>query len=251
MALTCRTFFRNCQYLNNITKPVKSGVVSVRNQPLRFLTNNSSCHFNILCRPLIDIKHVSCISITNRTYGVQNEPNKDPQGPEEKKTGLIQRFKEMYRDYWYVLVPVHMATSAMWFGGFYYAVRSGVDVLGLLDSLGVSETLMAPLRDSSAGYFALAFALYKLATPLRYAVTVGGTTFAIKKLTVIGWIKPVPSRERIKEMFQERKDNLQDRFNESKQHYQTQMKEKRNHVMEEMRRYKTEIRNMKNKVKKM
>lgn len=208
MALTCRTFFRNCQYLNNITKPVKSGVVSVRNQPLRFLTNNSSCHFNILCRPLIDIKHVSCISITNRTYGVQNEPNKDPQGPEEKKTGLIQRFKEMYRDYWYVLVPVHMATSAMWFGGFYYAVRrlvfiysykyqfvlcfsiissnksfltfSGVDVLGLLDSLGVSETLMAPLRDSSAGYFALAFALYKLATPLRYAVTVG-------KLLIKSW----------------------------------------------------------------
>lgn len=54
---------------------------------------------------------------------------------------------------------------------------SGVDVLGLLESLGVSETLMAPLKESSAGYFALAFALYKLVTPLRYAVTVGNVSY--------------------------------------------------------------------------
>ncbi|XP_028166747.1 uncharacterized protein C18orf19 homolog A isoform X2 [Ostrinia furnacalis] len=245
MALTYRTLFRNCQYFCIITKPVKSGVV--RNQPLRSLSNISFCRNNIFSKPLFDIKQISCISISSRSYVAQNGSSQNPQEPEEKKTGLIQRFKQMYRDYWYVLVPVHMATSAVWFGGFYYAVRSGVDVLSLLEYLGVNETLMAPLRDSSAGYFALAFALYKLATPLRYAVTVGGTTFAIKKLTAIGWIRPVPTRERIKEMFQERKDNLQDRFNESKQHYQTQMKEKRNHVMDEMRRYKTEIRNMKNK----
>lgn len=79
----------------------------------------------------------------------------------------------------------------------------------------------------------------------------GGTTIAIKKFTAIGWIKPVPSRERIKEMLQERKDTLQDRFNESKLHYKCQMKEKRTHVMDEMRRYKTEMRNLKDKVKKM
>lgn len=79
----------------------------------------------------------------------------------------------------------------------------------------------------------------------------GGTTLAIRKLTAIGWIKPVPSRERIKEIFQEKRYNLQDRFKESKDHYQAQMKEKRTHVMEEMKRYKSEMRNMKNKVKKM
>lgn len=116
MALTCRTFFRNCQYLTNITKPVKSGV---RIQPHRLLANNNYCRSSILCRPLLDIKQISCTSIL-RTYVSENEPIKEP---EQKKTGLIQRFKEMYRDYWYVLVPVHMATSAMWFGGFYYAVR--------------------------------------------------------------------------------------------------------------------------------
>ncbi|CAH0726075.1 unnamed protein product, partial [Brenthis ino] len=157
----------------------------------------------------------------------------------------------MYKDYWYVVLPVHMTTSALWFGGFYYCVRSGVDVISLLESLGISDKLLIPLKESNAGYFALAFALYKLVTPLRYAVTVGGTTYAIKRLTVIGWIKPVPSRERIREMLQEKKDNIQGKFNESKQHYQTQYKEKKSQVMDEMQRYKTEMRKMKDKVKKM
>jgi len=37
----------------------------------------------------------------------------------EKKLSLFARFKAMYRDYWYVLVPVHVVTSCGWFGGFY------------------------------------------------------------------------------------------------------------------------------------
>lgn len=37
-----------------------------------------------------------------------------------EKLSLLQRFKEMYRDYWYVLVPVHLITSLGWFAGFYY-----------------------------------------------------------------------------------------------------------------------------------
>lgn len=39
---------------------------------------------------------------------------------ETKKLGLFQRFKKMAKDYWYVLIPVHVATSACWFGAFYY-----------------------------------------------------------------------------------------------------------------------------------
>lgn len=84
----------------------------------------------------------------------------------------------------------------------------------------------------------------------KYTFT-GGTTYAIRRLTVIGWIKPVPSRERLREMLQEKKDNFQGKFNESKQHYQTQYQEKKTQVMDEMQRYKTEMRNIKDKVKKM
>lgn len=54
-----------------------------------------------------------------------------------------------------------------------YFFCSGVDVLSVLESIGLSEQLLKPFRESSAGYVALAFALYKVATPLRYAVTIG------------------------------------------------------------------------------
>lgn len=38
----------------------------------------------------------------------------------EKKLGLFARFKLMSKQYWYVLLPVHVVTSCFWFGGFYY-----------------------------------------------------------------------------------------------------------------------------------
>ena len=39
------------------------------------------------------------------------------------KPSLFQRFKQMYKEYWYVLIPVHCFTSVFWVGGFYFAVK--------------------------------------------------------------------------------------------------------------------------------
>ena len=106
------------------------------------------------------------------------------------KLSLFQRFKQMSKDYWYVLIPVHIVTSVGWFGGFYFAVKryvcnfhfqtnycilvySGLDVVTLLENLGVSEKIINPLKGSSAGYVALAYVMYKVATPARYTVTLG------------------------------------------------------------------------------
>ena len=108
------------------------------------------------------------------------------------KPSVFQQLKQMSKDYWYVLIPVHLITSAGWFGGFYFAVKrysistifmyisinaicfiSGLDVVALLENLGVSEKIINPLRGSSAGYVALAYAMYKVATPARYTVTLG------------------------------------------------------------------------------
>ncbi|XP_075992563.1 uncharacterized protein C18orf19 homolog A [Anticarsia gemmatalis] len=247
MALAYRTMYKNCYYLHSITKPVKWSIG--RNYSIRVLASGVCYQNSYLHRPLIETQQINLFSKQLRLCSTKQGPgDKTPQENEVKPPGLIQKFKQMYKDYWYVVLPVHMATSCVWFGGFYYFVRSGVDVVSLLTSLGISETIISPLRDSGAGYFALALALYKLVTPLRYAVTVGVTTIAIKRLTAIGWLKPVPSRERLKEIYQEKKVNIQDRINEGKQQYNT-MKEKRKvQVMEEMKRYKEEMRSMKNKM---
>jgi Protein of unknown function (DUF1279) len=42
---------------------------------------------------------------------------------ETKALGLFARFKKMAKDYWYVLIPVHVATSCFWLGSFYYASK--------------------------------------------------------------------------------------------------------------------------------
>lgn len=36
---------------------------------------------------------------------------------------VYQRYKKLFKEYWYVLVPVHLVTSALWFGACYLTVR--------------------------------------------------------------------------------------------------------------------------------
>jgi Protein of unknown function (DUF1279) len=90
---------------------------------------------------------------------------------------------------------------------------SGLDVVALLESMGVSEKIINPLKGSSAGYIALAYAMYKVATPARYAVTLGGTTISINYLTQWGYIKPVPSADKLKLMYEDQKERYKDKYN--------------------------------------
>lgn len=87
---------------------------------------------------------------------------------EEEKMSLGKKFKQMSKDYWYVLIPVHLATSAVWMGGFYLMCKSGVDVGAILQTFGASEAYVEKLSNSDWGYWALAYGCYKIATPARY-----------------------------------------------------------------------------------
>lgn len=40
-----------------------------------------------------------------------------------KKLGLFARFKKMAKEYWYVLIPVHVVTSTVWLGIFFYTSK--------------------------------------------------------------------------------------------------------------------------------
>lgn len=52
------------------------------------------------------------------TSGVPPQNSTEP-----PKQSIIQKFKQMYKQYWYVLIPVHCFTSIFWAGGFYFAVK--------------------------------------------------------------------------------------------------------------------------------
>ena len=55
----------------------------------------------------------------------------------------------------------------------------------------------------------MAYLLYKLATPARYTVTLAGTTFTIKQGIKKGFIKPLPSKDKLMEMYKDKKSDLQ------------------------------------------
>jgi len=54
--------------------------------------------------------------------GKDAKTSTEDSSPEEaqKKMTVVQRFKAMLKDYWHVLIPVHVITSLGWFGGFYF-----------------------------------------------------------------------------------------------------------------------------------
>lgn len=164
------------------------------------------------------LKSVVAPFINLRYYGdVKQNKNKPAiKKDDDKKLSIFQRFKKMYKEYWYVLVPVHIVTSIGWFGGFYYMAISGVDIVPLLETFHVSQTIIDSMKDSHMGYFAIAYACYKIATPVRYTVTLGGTTISINYLTKWGYIKPVPSPGQIKAYYKEHKEQIWEQVLETK-----------------------------------
>lgn len=151
-------------------------------------------------------------SNVSRTFYTSVQRYKDddvkPQVDEKAKQSTVAKFKQMFRDYWYVLVPVHLATSAIWFGSFYVLVKSGIDVASILSSLGVSEAYLSKIAHSEWSYVALAYACYKIATPARYTITVGGTTFAVKYLTNLGYLR---TSKEVAQDFRDRMDIVEDK----------------------------------------
>ena len=67
---------------------------------------NTSC---LLSNP---VEIASCQISRNFSTSPNNATDKDQKAPE--KIGIIKKFKKMMKDYWYVLIPVHVATSIVW-----------------------------------------------------------------------------------------------------------------------------------------
>ncbi|XP_003743361.1 engulfment and cell motility protein 1 [Galendromus occidentalis] len=72
--------------------------------------------------------------------------NKPPEGTE--KLTLFQRFKRDFSRYWYVMLPVHITTSAGYFMCFYYLSKMGISPIPLMEFVGVPQEYLASLKDS-------------------------------------------------------------------------------------------------------
>jgi len=81
-----------------------------------------------------------------------------------------------------------------------YVYNRGVDVIPVLHWLGASDRIIAPFTKPGVGHAAVTYLLYKLATPLRYTVTIGGTHLSVKYMRRWGYLPPIASSDTIRSM---------------------------------------------------
>lgn len=145
---------------------------------------------------------------------------------DDKPLGLIQRFKEAYKEYGKVLVGVHGVTSAVWFGSFYYAAYSGIDIVPLLQSLGFGEKVIGTFTKAGVGNVAVAYLLYKIATPARYFVTIGSTKLLVKQLRSRGFMEQVPEGSRFRDLASDMREGVKDRVEDRMHNVKDKMQDK-------------------------
>jgi len=183
----------------------------------------------------------------------------EKKGDKKEKEGIVKRFKQMAKDYWYVLIPVHICTSVVWFGGFYLMAKSGVDIISVLETLRVPDSIIAKLEGSDAGYYALSYACYKVATPVRYTVTVGGTTITIAKLKDLGYLKTTKEmattiknkQEDMTELYNTKREDVKDKIEDMSDMYQKQRENVRDKFEDMKEKYDDKRSNVQNRIETM
>ncbi|CAG9541133.1 unnamed protein product [Cercopithifilaria johnstoni] len=92
---------------------------------------------------------------------------------EAKPTGLFAKLKYYLKRYWYIAIPIHIANYVVWFIVFYVAVKSGLDVVALLEKCRIPNYVVDRVKSvpPNAGVAVVAFLLCKIAAPFRYATT--------------------------------------------------------------------------------
>lgn len=112
-------------FIRNVAKIKHFSILTVHpytSITLSKLNSDKKCRNQITRMWKIPNNNFKCYSSNSKNAEKKNVSKGDVEKKEEKPS-LFKKFKIMYRDYWYVLVPVHIVTSTMWFGSFYFMAK--------------------------------------------------------------------------------------------------------------------------------
>lgn len=141
--------------------------------------------------PLVTGKRlaIGCVGLPRRRYTCDEQPE-PPVMDDSKSQNIFQRFRHAVKKYRYVVVPVHMISSAAWFVTFYFVASSRIDVPGLLESSGCPGWIVDKARDGNplTGHTVIAYGLYKIFTPVRYMFTLAGVCMTVRRLRKLGYV---------------------------------------------------------------
>ncbi|XP_060823940.1 protein FAM210A isoform X2 [Bombus pascuorum] len=150
--------------------------------------------------------------LVTRYYNLNASKGDAPKIEPMKKLSVFAKMKQMTKDYWHVLVPVHIVTSIGWIVTFYVTIKNGVDISHLMELMHFSKKYVDKAKDSTVGNWALAYLLYKIFTPLRYTVTIGCTTMAIRQLSKSGIVKPLSFGKQTQMVYKSAYDTVYNRI---------------------------------------
>ncbi|KAL5021183.1 hypothetical protein ScPMuIL_000338 [Solemya velum] len=132
-----------------------------------------------------------------RSSKFSNETTSNPpqSQPPDSKLNQRQRLKKAVKEYGSTVVIFHVGISLISLGGFYLAVSSGIDVVGILSKVGVGESLLQSRLATGASTFVVAYAIHKVFAPVRIAITLTSTPFIVRYLRRVGFLKPSTTKK--------------------------------------------------------
>ncbi|XP_048849460.1 uncharacterized protein C18orf19 homolog A [Brienomyrus brachyistius] len=180
-------------------------------------------------------------SPTQERKDIPEQPG-DSDPLQDKSIGLVHRFQKMLKQYGKVMIPVHLVTSSLWFGAFYYTAMKGVNVVPFLEYIGLPDKLVDLMEKSQSGYAITAYAMYKIATPARYTVTLAGTSLSVKYLRKHGYMStPPPVKEYIQDKMEETRERFSEKMEETKERISGRMEETKDKFSEKLQQTKDKV----------
>ncbi|KAI2652571.1 hypothetical protein H4Q32_005813 [Labeo rohita] len=118
----------------------------------------------------------------------------------------------------------------------------GVNLVPFLEYVGFPDKVVKLLENSQSGYALTAYAMYKIATPARYTVTLGGTSLSVKYLRRHGHMStPPPVKEYLQEKMEETKERISGKMEETKDRISERMEETKDKFTEKLQETKDKV----------
>ena len=154
---------------------------------IRMKTEHTLSFFDI-CRRFSSSTVVFCEKKETRNdkTGAKEEDGSQTEGELTQR----QKLKRVVKEYGPVVIIFHICIALMSLGFFYSLVSLGVDVIGILRKLGVSESVLESQLAAGASTFVIAYAVHKMFAVPRIGITITCAPIIVRKLRQIGVFKP-------------------------------------------------------------
>ncbi|KAH8395480.1 hypothetical protein KR215_008215 [Drosophila sulfurigaster] len=112
-----------------------------------------------------------------------------PQQQSGEALSKKDQLKRAFKDYGATIVAFHVGISLISLGGFYMLISSGVNMMPMLEFLGIESSAIIE-KVAVGSTFVTAYAIHKVFAPLRISITLGSTPFIVRFLRARGFMKP-------------------------------------------------------------